>query len=116
MEAMATKKVKASEHYCFSCEKLLLTEDEKLGPVCGDCFKKTKRKDPLMLAALQKTLVAVVPMVCPHEERRHYCRTRFSVLVLDKKLEPMEVTGPYSLREAEKRAKRLRKTIDGRKS
>jgi hypothetical protein len=68
-----------------------------------------------MQAALQKTLVAVIPMVCPHEERRHHCRTRFSVLVLDKKLDPVEITGPYSLRDAEKRANRIRKQVDRRK-
>lgn len=115
MGTMATKKAKASEEYCFGCESLLLTESEKHGPFCRSCFQKTKRKDPLMKAALQKTLVAVVPMVCPHEERRHYCRTRFSVLVLDKKLDPVEITGPYSLRDAEKRAKRIRKQVDRRK-
>jgi hypothetical protein len=114
METMRKKSV-ASEDYCYSCERLLLTPDEKLGPICDGCFKKTKRKDPLMQAALRRTLVAVVPMVCPHEERRHYCRTRFSVLVLDKNLEPMEITGPYSMREANKRADRIRKQIDGKK-
>jgi hypothetical protein len=116
MGTMATKKAKVSESYCLACERLLLTERERFEPVCGECFKKTKRKDPLMQAALRQTLVAVVPMVCPHEERRHYCRTRFGVLVLDKKLEPVEITGPYSLRDAEKRASRIRKQVDRRKT
>jgi hypothetical protein len=115
METM-TRKPKISEEFCYSCEKLLLTEDEKLGPVCGDCFKKTKRKDALMKAAIHKKLVAVVPMVCPHDGRGHYCRTRFNVLVLDKKLDPIEITGPYSMREAEKRADRLRRRINKEKS
>jgi hypothetical protein len=116
METMATKKVKASEEYCYSCESLLLTADEKHGPFCLGCFQKTKRKDPLMQAAIRQTLVAVVPIVCPHDDERHHrCRTSFNVLVLDKKLEPVQVTGPYSLRAAEKLACRLRKRTDRRK-
>ncbi len=116
METM-TKKAKASEEFCYSCERLLLTPDEKLGPVCGDCFKKTKKpKDPLTRAAIRQTLVAVVPMVCPHEnERRHRCRTRFSVIVLDKRLEPVEITGPYSMSAAERYASRVRRRHEGRK-
>ncbi len=119
-----TKKAKASESYCFSCEKLLLTENEKLGPVCGDCFKKTKRRDPLMQAALRQTVVAVVPTLCPHDGERSHGRCRydsdtagrFSVIVLDKKLEPIEIRGPYSERAAERQAKRIRSRIDRRKS
>lgn len=114
MDIMTTRKSKASEEYCFGCEKLLLTEQEKHGPFCQGCFQKTKRKDPLMQAALKKTLVAVVPIVCPHDERKHYCRTRFNVLVLDKKLEPVEITGPYSMRAAEKYARRVQRQIDRR--
>lgn len=122
METMKAKKAKASEEFCYSCEKLLLTADEKLGPICGDCFKKTKRKDPLMQAALKQVVVAVVPTLCPHEERSHgRCRFNgdtvglFSVIVLDKKLEPVEIRGPYSERAAERRAKAIRKRIDWRK-
>jgi len=116
METMTTRKVKTSEEYCFGCESLLLTDAEKHGPFCRTCFQKTKRKDPLMQAAIRQTLVTVVPIVCPHEERGHRCRTKFNVLVLDKKLEPVEITGPYSLRVAERLAVRLRKGNDRRKS
>jgi hypothetical protein len=113
METM-TRKIKASEEYCFSCETMLLTESEKFGPLCRGCYQKTKRKDPLMQAALQKVLVAVVPSVCPHEERKHRCRTRFNVMVLNRKLEPIEITGPYSEREANRRAKRIQSQIHRR--
>jgi hypothetical protein len=104
---MTTKKTQ--EVYCFSCESLLLTDEEKHGPFCRGCYQKTKRKDPLTRAAIARTLVAVVPVVCPHcEERGHACKTRFNVLVLDRKLDPVEITGPYTLRAAEQRAKVLR--------
>lgn len=113
METMTAKKSKASEEYCFGCERQLLTSDEKLGPFCWGCFTKTKRKDPLMQAAIKQALVAVVPAVCPHEtDRGHRCRTQFNVIVLDKKLEPVEITGPYSMRAAEKQAKRIQRRID----
>lgn len=98
-----------SEVFCFSCEVLLLTDEEKHGPFCKGCFQKTKRRDPLMRAAVKQTLVAVTPSVCPHcEERGHQCRTRFNVLVLNKHLEPIEITGPYTRAAAEQRAKVLR--------
>lgn len=109
---MRAKKSKVSEEYCFGCESLLLTEQDKHGPFCLTCFQKTKRKDPLMQAAVRQALVAVVPVVCPHEERGHNCRTRFNVLVLDKRLEPVEITGPYSLSQAERHARRVRRRID----
>jgi hypothetical protein len=108
METMA-KKQKTSEEYCYSCEKLLLTEGEKLGPVCLGCFQKTKRRDKLMRAAVANSVVAVVPMVCPHEGKGHACRTRFQVIVLDKNLEPKEITGPYSLKQADQKAASIRK-------
>lgn len=122
METMKAKKTQASEDYCYSCEKLLLTPNEKLGPVCGDCFKKTKRKDPLMQAAVRQVVVAVVPTLCPHDGERSHGRCRFnsdtagrfSVIVLNKKLEPVEIRGPYSERAAERRAKAIRKRIDRR--
>ena len=111
-----TRKVKVTESYCLACECLLLTERERFEPICADCFKKTRRKDPLMQAAIRQTLVAVVPVVCPHaDERGHRCRTSFNVLVLDKKLEPVQITGPYSLRAAEKLAGKLRNGTDRRK-
>lgn len=113
---MATKKSTApSEEFCFGCESLLLRADEKHGPFCRGCFQKVKRKDPLTKAALQRELVAVVPMICPHEvERRHRCRTRFNVMVLDKNLEPVEITGPYTQRDADKRADKIRKRMSRR--
>ncbi len=53
---MKSRKSKVCEEFCYSCERLLLTEDEKLGPVCADCFKKTKKpKDPLTRAAIRQT-------------------------------------------------------------
>jgi hypothetical protein len=104
---------KVSEEYCFGCEGLLLMEQDKHGPFCLSCFQKTKRKDPLMQAAVRQAVVAVVPMVCPHEtEKKHFCRTRFNVLVLDKKLEPVQITGPYTLRAAERAAKKVQRRID----
>jgi hypothetical protein len=110
------------EMYCFGCEKLLLEDKEKLGPICPDCYKKTRRKDPLMAAALAKAVVAVVPTICPHDEERRHGRCKFgsdvaghfNVIVLNKKLEPVEITGPYSLRQAERRAERLRKKHERR--
>ena len=65
-----------------------------------------------MRAALRQTVVAVVPMVCPHTSKRHHCRTRFQVLILDKNLDPKEITGPYSLSAAERRANSIRKRIE----
>lgn len=113
METMKPKKLKVSEEYCFGCEGLLLTEQDKHGPFCLSCFQKTKRKDPLMQAAVKQIVVAVVPIVCPHgDERSHRCRTRFNVLVLDKKLEPVQITGPYSLRAAERHAKHVQRRIN----
>lgn len=123
MEAMTTKKSKVSEEYCFGCEGLLLTEQDKHGPFCLKCFQKTKRRDPLMQAAVREAVVAVVPTLCPHDGERSHgrckysCDTagRFSVIVLDKKLEPVEIRGPYSARAAERRAKAIRKRIDRRR-
>jgi hypothetical protein len=117
-------KKKATEDFCFSCEKLLLTEQEKHGPFCQGCYQKTKRRDPLMQAAIKQALVAVVPTLCPHDgDRRHgdckYAKDtagRFNVIVLDKKLEPIEIRGPYREREAMRRAKAIRKRIGRRKS
>jgi hypothetical protein len=110
---------KVKEEFCFSCEGLLLTPDEKLGPFCKLCFQKTKRRDPLMRAAIRSSAVVVVPLVCPHEERKHgNCRFKepryFSVIVLDKQLEATKITGPYTERGAEREAKRVRRGIDRR--
>lgn len=108
-----SKKSGPSEVYCFSCETLLLTEEEKHGPFCRPCYQRTKRKDPLMKAAVARRVVAVVPVLCPHEGSPHgKCRysnpTWFNVIVLDRDLEPTEITGPYTEKQAEKRAKSLR--------
>jgi hypothetical protein len=102
-----------SEVYCFSCECLLLTDEEKHGPFCRGCFQKTKRKDPLTRAAIARTVVAVVPTLCPHDGKPHgNCRysagAHFNVIVLNKRLEPVEITGPYTSRAADRRAKVLR--------
>jgi|KBSSwiStaDraftv2_1062776.scaffolds.fasta_scaffold07587_5 hypothetical protein len=101
------------EEYCYGCECLLLTPQEKLGPFCGGCFKKVKARNPLTQAVIRQTLVAVVPSVCPHdEERGHRCRTKFNVMVLNKRLQPIEITGPYSQRAADRKAKRIQDRID----
>lgn len=110
---------KVEESYCFSCECLLLVENEKFGPVCKNCFQRTKRRDPLMRAAIRSAAVVVVPLVCPHEEQKHgRCRFKepryFSVIVLDKKLEATKVTAPYTERAAEREAKRIRRMIERR--
>jgi hypothetical protein len=110
---------KVEESYCFSCECLLLVENEKLGPICRSCFQKTKRRDPLMRAAIKSAAVVVVPLVCPHDERKHgSCRFKepryFSVIVLDKHLEATKITGPYTERGAEREAKRVRRGIERR--
>ena len=117
---MTPKKPAPSEVYCFSCEGLLLTEQERLGPICKSCFQKTKRRDPLMRAAVHQTVVAVVPVLCPHEKPHGRCRfnvstaSRFNVIVLDKKLDPIEITGPYTEKAAEKRAARIRRGVKRR--
>jgi hypothetical protein len=109
---------KSKEEFCYSCECQLLTADEKLGPFCKDCFKKTKRKDALMKAAIRQAVVAVVPTVCPHENRHGRCRfdvmtpRHFNVLVLDKNLEPIRFVGPYTQRGADREAKRLRRQME----
>lgn len=115
-----TKKPTPSDVYCFSCEGLLLTEGERFGPFCKGCFQKTKRRDPLMRAAVNQTVVAVVPAICPHERAHGRCRFSgstarwFNVIVLDKKLDPIEITGPYTAKAAEKRAARIRRGIKRR--
>jgi hypothetical protein len=114
METMA-KRQKNSEEYCYSCERLLLLATEKLGPVCLGCFQKTKRRDKLMRAAVAQVVVAVLPMVCPHDGKGHLCRTRFQVIILDKNLEPKNITGPYSLRAAERHAASVRKNLGNSK-
>jgi hypothetical protein len=108
-----------SESYCFSCECLLLVDSEKLGPICRNCFRKTKRRDPLMKAAIKSAAVVVVPMVCPHEEQKHgNCRFKepryFSVIVLDKNLDPKQITAPFTARAAEREAKRIRRSLSKR--
>ena len=108
---------KVQEEYCACCERLLLVESEKLGPVCFDCFKRTKRRDPLMRAAIRSSAVVVFPIVCPHEEPKHgNCRFKepryFAVMVLDKNLKATKVTAPYTERAAEREAKRARREIE----
>jgi len=104
------------ETYCFSCESRILSEGDNFGPVCKNCYKKTKRRDLLMSAAIARTVVAVVPTVCPHEDQKHgKCKfgmstaCYFNVLVLNRNLEPVEITGPYTAKAAERRAKSLRR-------
>jgi hypothetical protein len=107
-----------SESYCLACEKLMLEEREKF-EVCSECFKKTRRHDPLMSAAIARAVVAVVPTLCPHEENHGRCRFKtpkyFNVIVLDRNLEPTAITGPYTERGAEREAKKIRVRIDRRK-
>lgn len=110
------KKLNDDEVFCFSCESRLFKNEDKLGPICPNCFKKTKRRDPLLAAAIARAVVAIVPTVCPHDGRKHgKCKygsptaCYFNVIVLDKNLEPVEITGPYTSRAAEKKAKSLRR-------
>lgn len=113
------RKQKDSLEFCMSCECELLLAKEKFGPFCGNCFKKTKRRDSLTAAAIAQALVAVVPTLCPHEGSSHgRCKfsggapSHFSVIVLDRHLEPTEITGPYSERAAERKAKAIRRKIE----
>jgi len=116
------KKAEASEEFCFSCETLLLLPGEKHGPICSACYKKLRSPDRLTAAALAQTLVAVVPAICPHgDDRRHGdCKflgdeaRHFNVIVLDKNLDPQQITGPFSGRSAARIAKQIRSKI-GRK-
>jgi hypothetical protein len=103
----------AGQDYCFVCERELLLEREKFGPVCSDCHKKARRKDPLALAAAHGTLVVSVPALCPHHEMGdcRFFRTRprfWNVMVLDRNLEPIRIFGPYRTGEAEREVDRLR--------
>lgn len=110
------------ETFCFSCEKGLQSESDQFGPFCLHCFRKTKQREPHLHAKVRHHLVAVVPIVCPHaDDRGHrckYCRASaayFNVLVLDKNLEPVEITGPYTSKAADRMAKRIRRRNNGGK-
>jgi len=111
-----------SEQYCVSCEKLLLVETEKLGPVCFPCFRKTKRHDPLTRAAIARSAVIVVPQVCPHSDDRRHTKCRYStnvprffnVITMNRKLEAVAIEGPFKERKAEGVAKRIRRKIERR--
>jgi hypothetical protein len=105
-----------------SCEKLLLVETEKLGPVCFPCFRKTKRRDPLTKAAVARVAVIVVPQVCPHDEDPKHTRCRYSsnvpkffnVITMNRKLEAVAIEGPFKEKQAESLAKSIRQKIDRR--
>lgn len=101
------------QEFCISCEKEFLEPKDKFGTVCQGCFTKSKRRDALMRAAVKQVLVAVVPVVCPHTETRgHCCRTKFNVIVLNRRLEPIEITGPYTMSAAERHAAKVQRQID----
>jgi hypothetical protein len=110
------------ELYCFSCENKIFREDDNFGPICLGCFKKTKKRDLLSAAAIARVVVAIVPIVCPHDLETAHSKCRFgrataayfNVLVLDRNLEPTEITGPYTAKAAEKRAKTLRRRHRGK--
>lgn len=109
----------SKEYFCTACECRILYEKDDFGPICKSCFKKTKRRDPLMKAAIKSAAVVVVPMVCPHEERKHgHCRFKepryFSVIVLDKNLDPKQITAPFTAKAAEREAKRIRRSLSKR--
>ena len=109
------------EVFCFSCEGKIESESGQLGPFCLECFRKTKKREPHAHAKIGHQLVAIVPIVCPHaDDRGHRCRycrasaAYFNVLVLDRKLEPIEITGPYTAKAAERMAKRIKRRKDGK--
>lgn len=114
-----TKRAKPScEEYCIACERQLLVEREKFGPVCPSCYQKTRRKDPLMQAAIQRRLVALVPALCPHDEGCKYDRMPpryFNIIVFDEKLEPIKIEGPYPRRVAEQEVKRIQEKLNRRR-
>lgn len=110
--------MKDEEVFCFSCEKRINEESKQVGPFCFDCFKKTRRKDPLMKAAVQRRLVVLVPSLCPHEEGCKFDRMPpryFNIIVFDERLEPIKIEGPYPKRVAEQEAKRIQEKIDRRR-
>lgn len=113
---------KASQEFCVGCEKELLLPKEKLSPFCFDCFRKAKRLDPLMKAAVARSAVIVVPQVCPHDDDNRHTRCRYStnipkffnVITLNRKLEAVAIEGPFKTREAERFARQIRKKIERR--
>lgn len=110
-----TAKLK-KEEFCISCESLILGERDRFGPICPGCYKKTRRRDPLMRGAVQRRLVTIVPVMCPHDENCKYERTmHFSVIVFNAKLDPIRVDGPFPKRVAEQEAKRIQEQIDRRR-
>lgn len=109
------------EVFCFSCEKRIESESGQFGPFCLGCFRKTKQRHSHQHRPTGPT-ISIVPIVCPHaDDRRHRCRycrasaTYFNVIVFDKNLDPVEVTGPYSARAAERAVKRIRRRRDREK-
>jgi len=115
---VSLKKTKFQEKFCIACETRILSEREEFGPICPGCYKKTRRKDPLMKAALQRRLVALVPSLCPHEESCKFDRMPpryFNIIVFDEKLEAVKVEGPYPKRIAEQEARLIQEKINRRK-
>jgi hypothetical protein len=111
-------KKKQTEKFCIACEDRILSHREEFGPICPNCYKKTRRKDPLMKAAIQRRLVALVPSLCPHEEGCKFDRMPpryFNIIVFDERLEPIKVEGPYPKRVAEQEAKYIQEKIDRRR-
>lgn len=103
------------EIFCAACECRLLTEAESFGPVCKDCYRKTRRKDSFTKTTGQRRFVALIPTLCPHEEGCKYDRMPpryFNILVFNEDLEPIKVEGPYSTWIAEKEVQRLRNKIN----
>ena len=118
MTSVKKKSKPPCEEFCISCECQLLTEPEKFGPMCKRCFQKTRRKDPLMQAAIRRMAVVLVPAICPHDDECKYDADPpryFMILVLDENLEPRQFDGPYTERVAEREAKYIRERIERRK-
>ena len=104
------------EEFCSACESRLLTDFEKFGPICAHCYKKTRRRDPLMQAAVQRRLVTIVPVICPHDENCKFDRTmHFNVIVFNANLLPIKIEGPFPKRVAEAEAREIQKKIDKRR-
>jgi len=104
-----------SEVFCFSCEKRIESDSDRFDPICLGCFRKTKQR-PSSTSKASGPVVSIIPMVCPHaDDRGHRCRycrasaAYFNVIVFDKDLDPVEITGPYSARAAERAVKRIRR-------
>lgn len=94
----------SQEKFCIGCESKLAAP---MGEVCGECYKILRRPKPK-----PREIVAVFPIVCPHET----CRThdpdapprQFGVLRLNRKHQWVFAGGPFTRRQADREARRIR--------